>query len=75
MQIKMLEGLHLTATNKRHIVHMLKTGMMEAGNKTFNYVITNIDGNIVRLTVAKRETNDWGRPVTRKGHYLVKFSE
>lgn len=73
MNIKMLEGLHLTVTNKRHIAHMLETEMMEAGNKTFSYVITNIDGNIARLTVAKRETNDWGKLVTRKGHYVVQF--
>jgi hypothetical protein len=74
MNVKMIEGLHLTATNKRHIAHMVKEGMMEAGNKTFSYVITNIEGDLVRLTVAKKERNDSGRVVWRKGHYLVEVN-
>jgi hypothetical protein len=74
MKVKMIEGLHLTATNKRHIAEMLAKGMMEAGNKTFGYVMTNIEGNIARLTVIKRETDDQGRRISRKGAYVVEFS-
>lgn len=74
MQVKMIEGLHLTATNKRHIGSMIERGMMEAGNNTFSYVITNLEGNVARMTITKRETNDQGRRVSRKGHYVVEFA-
>lgn len=71
MQVKMIEGLNVTATNKRHIADMVSRGMMEAGTKTISYIITNIEGAIVRLTVIKRETNDYGRTVSRRGNYVV----
>jgi len=74
MQVKMIEGLHLTATNKRHIAEMMARGMMEAGTKRLGYVITNIEGNTVRLTVINRDKDDWGRPVTRRGHYVVEVA-
>lgn len=74
MQIKMIEGLHLTATNKRHIAEMLTKGMMEAGNKTFGYIMTNVEGNVARLTIIKRETDSQGRRIARKGHYVVEFA-
>ena len=74
MQVKMIEGLHLTSTNKRHIVEMIARGMMEAGTKRLGYVITNIEGAIVRLTVINREKDDCGRPVTRRGHYVVEVA-
>jgi len=74
MQIKMIEGLHLTATNKRHIAEMLTRGMMEGGTKAIGYVFSNIEGNIARLTIIKNEVNDYGRKVTRRGHYVVEFT-
>lgn len=74
MQVKMIEGLHLTATNKRHIAEMVARGMMEAGTKTLGYVITNIEGAIVRLTVIKRETDSMGRKIARRGHYVVEVA-
>jgi hypothetical protein len=73
MQIKMIEGLHLTATNKRHIADMITRGMMDASTKTISYIITNIEGTIARLTIIKRETDMRGRTVARRGHYVVEF--
>lgn len=74
MTVKMIEGLHLTATNKRHIAEMVARGMMEAGTKSLGYIITNIEGAIVRLTVIKREMDDMGRKVSRRGHYVVEVT-
>ena len=73
MQITMTEGLHLTATNKRHIAEMLTKGITEGGTKTLYYTFTNIEADIARLTITKKESNDWGKVVYRKGHYAVKF--
>ena len=74
MQIKLIEGYHLTATNKRHIAEMLTKGIMEGGTKAIYYVFSNIEGNIARLTFFKNETNDYGRKVTRKSHCVVEFT-
>lgn len=74
MQVKMIEGLHLTATNKRHIADMVSQGMTEASTKTISYIITNIEGALVRLTIIKRELNINGRPVSRRGNYLVEVA-
>lgn len=75
MQITKLEGLHLTATNKRHIAEMLTKGMTEGGTKTIYYTFTNIEGNTARLTITKKETNDWGNVVYRRGHYAIAFRD
>lgn len=75
MQVKMIEGLHLTATNKRHIAEMLTRGIMEGGTRALYYVFTNIEGNVARLTIFKNETNDYGRKVTRKSHCTVEFAQ
>ena len=74
MQITMTEGLHLTATNKRHIAEMLTKGITEGVTKTLYYTFTNIEADSARLTITKKESNDWGKVVYRKGHYAVKFN-
>lgn len=73
MQITMTEGVHLTATNKRHIAEMLTRGLMEGGTKTLYYTFTNIEGNTARLTITKKESNDWGKVVHRRGEYAIEF--
>ena len=73
MNITMTEGLHLTATNKRHIAQMLAKGMTEGGTKTLQYIFTNIEDGFARLTIIKSETNDQGRKVSRRGNYAITF--
>jgi hypothetical protein len=74
MTIAMIEGLHLTATNKRHIAEMIARGMDDAGSKRIAYKITGREGDVVSLTIASKDADDWGRPVWRKGRYVVKVS-
>lgn len=71
MMVRMIEGLHLTATNKRHIAEMVAQGMTQGGTKTLRYEITDREGDRLRLTIAKRETDTLGRPIWRRGAYLV----
>lgn len=70
-QIKMLDGLHLTATNKRHIAQMIAEGLTSAGTKAIQYRITDRADDIVRLTVATRETDAFGKKFWRRGQYTV----
>jgi hypothetical protein len=74
MNIRMIEGLHLTATNKAHIAQMISEGLMVAGNKTFRYEVTSIEGNRAALTMTKRELDSQGRKIARKGAYVVEFA-
>lgn len=73
MQVKLIEGFHLTATNKRHIAEMLTRGIMEGGTRALHYVFSNIENNIARLTIFKNETDDYGRKVTRTFRCVVEF--
>jgi hypothetical protein len=73
MNITMTEGLHLTATNKRHISEMLTKGITEGGTKALHYIFTNIEDGFARLTIVKHETNDQGRKVSRRANYAVTF--
>jgi stage III sporulation protein SpoIIIAA len=73
ISIKMIEGLHLTATNKKHIAHMIANDMKDASNASFDYTITSIENDIVKLTMTKRELDDRGRKVSRRGNYVIKF--
>jgi hypothetical protein len=74
MNIVKLEGNHLTATNKRHIAEMLTKGITEGGTKALHYVFSEIDGCFARLSITKKEKNDWGKTVYRKGNYRVLFN-
>ena len=73
MNITMTEGLHLTATNKRHIAEMLTKGITEGGTKAIHYIFTNIENEFARLTIIKHETNDQGRKVSCRGNYAITF--
>ena len=75
MKIKKLEGLHLTATNKKHIVQLLEKGWDEGGTKTIWYEILERNDNIVKLTVSKKEKSDYGRVFWRTGTYVIEVSE
>lgn len=43
----------------------------QGGTKTLRYEITEREGDRLRLTIAKRETDTLGRPIWRRGAYLV----
>lgn len=65
--IKLIEGLHLTATNKRHLSQMVERGMTEGQSGPLSYKIEplpDIAGRW-RYHIAKRERDDWNRPVIR----------
>jgi hypothetical protein len=75
MKLTMIEGLHLTATNKSHIAQMLGKDMRTAGTKALRYEITDRDGDMVKLIVAKREVSEiTGKKFWRTGRYTVRVS-
>ena len=73
-KIKMLDGLHLTATNKRHISQMIAEGLTSAGTKALQYKITGRSDDIVRLTLSTRDSDAFGRKFWRRGEYTVQIA-
>jgi hypothetical protein len=75
VKIKMISGLHLTATNKKHIVDLLNKGWKEGGTKKLWYEILERDGKLVTLMVSTKDSNDWGKVFWRKGKYVIEVSD
>lgn len=73
-RITMLDGLHLTATNKRHIGQMIAQGLTTAGTKALRYRITDRADDIVKLVVSTRDSDAFGRKFWRRGEYTVQIA-
>lgn len=66
-RIRLVEGLHLTATNRAHIAGILANGWLSGSTRALSYELAPIAGQQgrYRFTIAKRERDDWGRPIVR----------
>lgn len=71
MQVKKIEGLHLTATNKKHIIQLIQNGWKSGGTKRIQYEILDQDGDIYTLKVYTKDSNDYGKQFWRVGNYVV----
>jgi hypothetical protein len=49
MQIRLIEGLHLTATNKRHLAEIIGKGWTAGQSKRIAYTVTPITGEVARF--------------------------
>lgn len=71
MAIKLIQGTHLTATNKRHMAAILAKGWQKGESARLAYQLEPIDGAAgqYRYTIGQMETDIWGRPqyCLRKG--------
>lgn len=65
--IRLIEGSHLTATNKRHLGQMIAANMAQGVSGPLSYAIEPLPDHAGhwRYRIAKRERDDWNRPVTR----------
>lgn len=65
MQVTMIEGRHLTATNRKHIVAVIEQGLTSGYSKRIGYHITEQDGDTYSIRIEQNERNDYGKLVTR----------
>ena len=70
MQVKMIEGRHLTATNKRHIAAMVAQGMENGKTAKSRYTVTKENDNF-RVIIAEVETSTTGRKFIREWKFLI----
>lgn len=75
MAIRLIEGLHLTATNKRHMAQILAQGWTTGQSGRIYYDLTAIEGepNRYRYCFAKRETLDNGRSHVRESRGIIEY--
>lgn len=75
MAIRLIEGLHLTATQKRHLAAIIGNGWTRGQSGRFTYTIDQIDGeaNCYRYHWTKAERDDWNRPVIREGRGIIEY--
>lgn len=73
MTVRLIEGLHLTATNKRHLAEIIGKGWTEGHSGRIAYSVAPIEGEPHRFRYhwRKRERDDFGRPVTREGRGII----
>lgn len=73
MSIRLIEGLHLTATQKRYLAEIIARGWTEGHSGRFRYSLAPIEGAPSRFRYhwRKNERDDWGRCVTREGRGII----
>ena len=74
--IRLIEGLHLTATNRAHIGQILAMGRLEGATKALAYTLEPIatQPGRYRFTIRKAERDDWGRPSPRYSRGIIEAS-
>jgi hypothetical protein len=71
--IRLIEGLHLTATNRRHLSQLLSSGRTWGGTVALRYQLAPVAGqpDHWRYAITKRERDDWGRAVDRVSRGII----
>lgn len=64
--VHLLDGVHLTATDKRHILALVDKGWQHGSTRRKSYAITERTDDTLRLTIESRVSDDFGRPQTRR---------
>ncbi|MBB5704117.1 MULTISPECIES: hypothetical protein [Brucella] len=73
ISISLLEGYHITATDKRHIAAIVERGWREGVTRQRRYKITEKTGDIVRLVIERSERDMQGRPMIRRSKVVVRI--
>lgn len=73
--VSLIEGLHITATDKRHILAIVEKGWSSGHTKQRSYEIeTNEDGSL-QVVIERRERDDYGRMQIRTSRIKVMVGE
>jgi hypothetical protein len=73
MAVKLLEGIHLTAFDKRALAACHAGGFTGWRTARKSYTLAR-EGEAWRYSIRWRESDDWGRPVDRVMRGLVTFT-
>lgn len=75
MAVRLIEGLHLTATQKRHLAQIIGKGWTSGESAKIRYHLFPVEGepNHFRYHWSKRERGDCGRPIMREGRGIIEY--
>ncbi len=69
--IRLIEGRHLTASNKRHISALLERGWWSGHSRHIQYEIARLTDDTYRVIITQRERDDMKRVQTRTMHVTI----
>lgn len=71
--IRLIEGLHLTATNRRHMAQILAQGWTHGTSGRIAYQLEPLPDTPgrYRYSIRKRESGDFGRPIVRQCRGII----
>lgn len=69
--IKMIEGTHLTAADKRNIAAIVSRGWTYGETKQKKYRLEAADNGFTRVAITERDTDMQGRKFDRVWNYVV----
>jgi hypothetical protein len=72
--VKMIEGTHLTAGDKRNIAAIVARGWVYGETKQKKYRLEAIDGGLTRVAITERDTDMHGRKFDRVWNYVVQVA-
>lgn len=74
--IKLVDGLHLTATNKRHIAQMISANMTRGQSGRLAYALEPIaeSAGQYRYCITQRERDDYGRLSIRNSRGILQHN-
>jgi len=73
ISISLIEGLHLTATDKRHIAEILRRRWSEGVTRHRRYSITERAGDTACVVIERKEWNDFGRLEIRRSKVMIRI--
>ncbi|NSZ10090.1 MULTISPECIES: hypothetical protein [Agrobacterium] len=71
--VHLIAGLHITATDKRHILGLVDKGWQRGWTRRKFYEITERKENTLRVLIESKESNDLGRPIKRRSRVTVEI--
>ena len=74
IKVTLIEGLHLTATERRHIGELLEADATIATSKQKIYRAERIEDGTYRVAIESKERDDQNRPTVGKHVVTVRVS-
>ncbi len=71
MQVKLLQGRHLTTTERRHICQLVEQNLERGGTRRKSYTRLESSGTQHRIKIETPERDSWGRAVISTQTVLV----
>ena len=72
--VKMIEGTHLTAADKRAVAEIAARGWVYGETKKKKFRLEAIEGGLTRVAITERDMDMHGRKFDRVWNYVVQIA-